>query len=186
LTPRCLSRTASSDTRCICQTLGRGVTRSKRRATQWTRKAAESGVTQSCLALAAFMYGDFPYAREVGHVEDAAGVAAWIGDMEVLHDVPPDVLASVLHWLQKGGYDTHKLDEFRIRAREGGKHCRNEGCDVVGHLKDFKVCPQCKTARYCGDACQKQDWNAGGHKETCGRFQIHKQIDAERERLQNS
>jgi len=23
-------------------------------------------------------------------------------------------------------------------------------------------------ARYCGDACQRQDWNEGGHKETCG------------------
>jgi len=25
------------------------------------------------------------------------------------------------------------------------------------------------TARYC-DACQKQDWNAGGHKVPCGTF----------------
>jgi hypothetical protein len=30
--------------------------------------------------------------------------------------------------------------------------------------------PQCKTARYCGDACQKQDWTTGGHKEKCGTF----------------
>jgi hypothetical protein len=43
-------------------------------------------------------------------------------------------------------------------------------CEVVGHLKEFKVCPRCKTARYCGDACQKQDWNAGGHKDKCGTF----------------
>jgi hypothetical protein len=95
--------------------------------------------------MAAFMYGDFPYAREVGHVEDAAGAAASIGEMEVLHDVPPDVLASVLHWLHKGGYDK-----------------------VVGHPKDFKVCPLCKIARYCGEACQKQDWTTGGHKGQCG------------------
>jgi hypothetical protein len=40
----------------------------------------------------------------------------------------------------------------------------------LGHLKDFKVCPQCKGARYCGDACQKQDWTVGRHKETCGTF----------------
>jgi len=53
-------------------------------------------------------------------------------------------------------------------ALEGGMHCFNDDCEVVGHLQDFKVCPQCKTARYCGDACQKQDWNAGGHKSTCG------------------
>jgi hypothetical protein len=38
----------------------------------------------------------------------------------------------------------------------------------MGHWKEFKVCPQCKTARYCGDECQKQDWTAGGHKATCG------------------
>ena len=47
------------------------------------------------------------------------------------------------------------------------------GCEVVGHLKDFKVCPQCKTARYCGDACQKQDWTTGGHKKTCGTYAAH-------------
>jgi hypothetical protein len=41
---------------------------------------------------------------------------------------------------------------------------------VIGHLKEFKVCPQCKTARYCGDACQKLDWHSGGHKATCGTF----------------
>jgi len=49
-------------------------------------------------------------------------------------------------------------------------YCHNETCEIVGHRKDFKVCPQCKTARYCGDACQKQDWTAGGHKEKCGTF----------------
>jgi hypothetical protein len=45
---------------------------------------------------------DYPYAREVGHVGEAAGVAAPAGVMEG-HDVPPDVLTGVLHWLQKGG-----------------------------------------------------------------------------------
>jgi hypothetical protein len=32
------------------------------------------------------------------------------------------------------------------------------------------VCPQCKTARYCGDACQEKDWTTGGHKNKCGTF----------------
>ena len=36
-------------------------------------------------------------AREVGHVEEAAGAAASAGAMEG-HDVPPAALASVLHW----------------------------------------------------------------------------------------
>jgi TPR repeat protein len=154
----------------ICQSLGRGVTRSKRRAIQWTRKAAENGLPQSCLDLAAAMYGDISYAREVGHVEDAVEIATSIGDMEVFHDVPPDVLASVLHWLEKGGHNTNVLDGFRTSVLEGYKYCRNEGCEVVGPLKEFKVCPQCKTARYCGAACQKQDWTTGGHKAKCGTF----------------
>jgi len=100
------------------------------------------------------VYGDQPDAREVGHVGEAAGIAtsAWVTEG---HDITPDVLTSVVHW-RKGGDPTHKLDWLRRRALEGVKCCRNDGCEVVGHLKDFKVCPQCKIARYCGNACQKQ------------------------------
>jgi hypothetical protein len=119
------------------------------------------------------MYLDLPYGREVGHVGEAAGVATSAGVMEG-HDVPPDVLTDVLYWLRKGGYNSidgiYKLDEFRRMAVEGDKYCMNEGCEVVGVLKDFKVCPQCKTARYCSDVCQKEDWTTGGHKATCGTF----------------
>ena len=60
------------------------------------------------------------------------------------------------------------LNELRKNALDGSTYCRNDGCEVVGLLKDFKVCPQCKTARYCGAACQRQDWTTGGHRETCG------------------
>jgi len=156
----------------ICQALGRGVTRSKRRAQEWRRKAAENGPAEECLRLAAHMYGDLPYAREVGHVGEAAGVATSAGIMEG-QDVPPDVMIGVLHWLRKGCATAQHdplevLDRIRSMALEGGRHCHNDGCEVVGLLKNFKVCPQCKTARYCGDACQKQDWTTGGHKEMCG------------------
>ena len=158
----------------ICQALGHGVTRSKRRAVQWLRKAAENGISQACLQLADDMYIDRPYAREVGHVEEAAGVATSAGAMEG-HDVPPDVLTGVLHWLRLGCVTGQanlfdKLDEFRREAMEGYIYCDIETCKVVGFLKDFKVCPQCKTARYCGAACQKEDWTTGGHKEKCGKF----------------
>jgi hypothetical protein len=153
----------------VCQTLGHGVTRSKQRAMQWMRKAAENGRADSCLFLAQCVYGDEPYAREVGHVGEAAGAAASAGVMEG-HDVPADVLTSVVHWLRKGEHQFEKLDRFRRMALEGGKHCFNDRCEVVGHLKDFKVCPQCKTARYCGAACQTLDWTTGGHKENCGMF----------------
>ena len=89
------------------------------------------------------------------------------------HDIPQEVLENVVYWLQKGGSNSCLVDEldfFRKRVQEGAKHCYNEGCEVVGHPKDFKVCPQCRAARYCGAACQKQHWNAGGHKTTCGTF----------------
>ena len=84
-----------------CQALGRGVTRSKRRAKQWMRKAAENGHADSCLRLAAHMYADRPYAREVGHVEDASGVATSAGVVQG-HDVPPDVLTSVVQDAEGG------------------------------------------------------------------------------------
>jgi TPR repeat protein len=154
--------------RIICQALGRGVTRSKRRAVQWTRTAAENGLADACVKLAQNMYLNLPYACEVGHVAEAAGVALSVGISEG-HDVPAAVLTSVMHWLRKGG-DVRglSLEVFRREALEGAKYCSNDGCDVVGLLKDFKVCPQCKYAPYCGDACQKEDWNAGGHKGKCG------------------
>ena len=153
----------------ICQALGRGVTRSKQMAVRWTRKAAENGYIRACAELAQRMYGDLPYAREVGHVGEAAGVATSAGLMEG-HDVPPDVLTGVVHWLRKGEHNPVVMNVFRKMALEGAQHCVNDGCEVVGHLKDFKVCPQCRTARYCGNACQKQDWTTGGHKATCGTF----------------
>ena len=135
---------------------------------QWRRKAAENGHIASCLKLARVMYIDLPYAREVGHVGLAAGVAAPAEVMEG-HDVPPDVLTNVVHWLRKGGHNpVDQLCAFRREAQEGGMYCDNDECQVKGLLKDFKVCPQCKTARYCGDACQKQDWTTGGHKAKCG------------------
>jgi len=90
----------------IYQALGRGVTRSKRRGMQWCRKAAENGHTYSCQRLASAVYGDLPYAREVGLVAEAAGVTS-AGFLEG-HDVPPEVLTSVLHWFRE--------------ARQGG-HC---------------------------------------------------------------
>ena len=159
---------------CRMYNVGRGVTRSKRRAMQWRRKAAENGHAKACLQLAGRMYGDEPYAREVGHVGEAAGLATSAG-VTVGHDVPPDVLAGVMHWLQKGCATGQQdplagLDAFRRDSLKGNMYCHNEGCKVVGLLKEFKVCPQCKTIRYCGAECQKQDWTTGGHKEKCGTF----------------
>jgi hypothetical protein len=153
-----------------------GVARSKRRTMQGFRKAADLGVAASYLQylqLARDMYEDRPHAREVGHVEvEATGGAMSAADMEG-HDVPPEVLKSVVYWLQKGCVTwgptpLDLLEEFRRTAVEGGAYCVNDGCEVVGHRKDFKVCPRCKIARYCSDVCQKQDWSE--HKATCGTY----------------
>jgi len=165
-----LSQTASYNVASIvCQALRSGVTRSKQMTMRWMRKAAENGHADSCLRLADAMYIDQPYAREVGHVGQAAGPALPAGVTES-HDVPTDVLTSVVR-LQKGGHTPiDVLPELRRGALEGDQYCNNEGCDVVGLLKDFKVCPQCKHVRYCGEACQKADWTTGGHKATCGTF----------------
>ena len=110
---------------------------------RWMRKAAENGNADMCVHVAQWMYADMPYAREVGHVEEATGIAASVGVMEG-HDVPPEVMTDVVHWLRKAGHPdpAELLDALRRKALKGGKYCRNEGCEVVGHLKDFKVCPQ--------------------------------------------
>ena len=79
---------------------------------------------------------------------EAAGSVTSAGVMDG-HDVPLDVLNSVIYWLSKGGHDIlAELERCRSRAVEGVQYCFNENCEVAGHLKDFKVCPQCKTARY--------------------------------------
>ena len=157
---------------------GRGVSRSKRRAMGWLHKAAEKGHYMACFKLAGCMYANLPYSREVGIVEEAARVATSAGVFGS-HDVPLDILNNLLYWLRKGSMTDPSnrdplamLDLFRRQALDGAKHCRNDGCEVVGHYKDFKVCPQCKTARYCSAACQTHDWTTGGHKETCGQFRI--------------
>jgi len=114
-------------------------------------------------------------ARELGHKEDAAAAAAAAGFVTPSgHDVPPGVFAVIAYWLSKGGYDSkEQILGFRSRAVEGAMYCYNEGCEVIGQMKDFKICPRCRVNRYCGAACQKWDWTTGGHKLTCGTFASH-------------
>jgi len=120
------------------------------------------------------MYMDQPYAREIGHVREVARVAevdTAVGDTANVHDVHPNVFSSVVHWLQKGdGYrgldPLTALDTLRDMAQQGAPFCQNDGCEVVGHLKEFKVCPLCKVVRYCGEACQKHHWTCVGKDNT--------------------
>jgi hypothetical protein len=139
------------------------------------------GLADACVKLARSMYIDKPHAHEVGHVGAAVGGASSAGLMEG-HDVPQDVMTSIVYWTRKGGLNpTDHLDACRRASLEGGMYCCNDGCEVVGHYGDFKRCPQCKSARYCGDACQKQDWTTGGHKATCGTY-THKVAGANKTR----
>ena len=109
---------------------------------QWTRKAADMGLAASCVYLARCMYTDHPYAREFGLVGEAAGVSTSAGVLEG-HDVPPDVLASVVHWLLKGGGNpVEKLAGYRQMALVGSDYCCNETCEVVGrglHSSPFQL-----------------------------------------------
>ena len=119
------------------------------------------------------MYADRPYAREVGHVGEAAGVATPAGVTEG-HDVPTDVLTCVVHWLRQGGLNQiDKLELFRRTALEGSRYCRNDGCEVKGLLKDFKVCPQCKTARYWAKRVRKRTGRRVGTKWRAAHSQVH-------------
>jgi len=141
---------------------------------QWCRRAAEKGRAASCLRLAGTMYSDLPYAREVGHVREAAGPATSAGVMEG-HDVPPEVLTSVIHWLRKGCVTgqhalSEELDGFRRVALEGGMYCDIETCEVMGHLKDFKVCPQCKSARYWAPRVKKRTGQRVGTRRSAANF----------------
>ena len=68
----------------------------------------------------------------VGLVGEAAGVSTSAGVLEG-HDVPPDVLASVVHWLLKGGGNPVKeLAGYRQMALVGSDYCCNGTCEVVG------------------------------------------------------
>jgi len=69
------------------------------------------GRADACLRLAHNMYVDRPSAREVGHVEEAAGVATSAGVMEG-HDVPPDVLTGVVHCGRGGMIHSTSLAGF--------------------------------------------------------------------------
>jgi hypothetical protein len=56
------------------------------------------------------------------------------------HDVPRDVLTGVVYLLRRGEHNqAQMLDLFKHRALNGGEYCQNDGCKVVGQMKDFKV-----------------------------------------------
>ena len=79
--------------------------------------AAENGMANMYSRLAAHMYIDFPHAREVGRVVDADRVAPPAGVNMEGHDVPPDVLSGVVHWLRKVGRCRLTISKPELKAR---------------------------------------------------------------------
>jgi len=135
---------------------GRGVARSKRKSTAWLRSAAENGNRAACRNLGKLVYADLNNARQLGHVEQAAGLTAPAAEG---HDVSMDVLNDAAYWFQRGGHDVSlTLADCRKTAVEGSRGCGNDGCVVLGLRHDFKLCARCETKRYCGPACQREDW----------------------------
>lgn len=47
----------------------------------------------------------------------------------------------------------------------GSRPCENKKCGAKLNPGDRKVCSRCKSAVYCGRACQKADWAT--HKVAC-------------------
>ncbi|KAI1436765.1 SET domain-containing protein [Xylaria sp. CBS 124048] len=48
--------------------------------------------------------------------------------------------------------------------------CLAPGAPVTGELPPVRACGGCRTVAYCSPACQKLDWNSGGHKAECKVF----------------
>ncbi|KAF7289767.1 MYND-type domain-containing protein [Mycena indigotica] len=60
------------------------------------------------------------------------------------------------------------LHEFTLRGllREKAA-CDSIVCGKITFKDKLRTCAGCKTRNYCSNACQREDWTAGKHKETC-------------------
>ena len=68
------------------------------------------------------------------------------------------------HW-EAGGESSHKFACAKVRKRNRRR------CDVCGRVGSseeppYPVCDGCGARRYCGEACQLADWEAG-HAQAC-------------------
>ncbi|KAK7057879.1 hypothetical protein R3P38DRAFT_3546874 [Favolaschia claudopus] len=50
---------------------------------------------------------------------------------------------------------------------EPRKCCDNLACNLISSKESFKRCARCKAFYYCSASCQKNDWQAGGHRAAC-------------------
>ncbi|KAJ7050369.1 hypothetical protein C8F01DRAFT_1092549 [Mycena amicta] len=40
-------------------------------------------------------------------------------------------------------------------------------CGTILFKEQLRSCAGCKSRMYCSDACQREDWSSGGHRDTC-------------------
>jgi tetratricopeptide (TPR) repeat protein len=64
-----------------------------------------------------------------------------------------------------GSDHPHAIASARMTPRAGHSTKKCDHCGAV--KKQLKICSRCKTARYCGQGCQKAAW--GKHKTSCGK-----------------
>ena len=150
---------------------GRGVERSRRKASAWLRRAAENGNSMACYTMGTHVYANVNRARIVGYVEQESWYLADDQRLRVAmhgHDVPRQVLWNVVYWFQKGGWDpADGLHACLKTAVEGVALCSNNGCTLQGGMKSFKVCGRCMVQQYCGPVCQAADWLRHKAEDCC-------------------
>jgi TPR repeat protein len=162
------------------------ITRDRFKSLEFSRKAADAGVYKACCHLAFGMYLGSKYFRTIGLIDlPSPGGSSWVfiklfevasalAELYIKdgHDIPKDVMTSILLWLHRGEVKndsvSQTLNAFKEASTVGSEFCYNDNCTVKGLLKQFKVCPNCRTAHYCSRACQKDDWVE--HKKVCGTF----------------
>ncbi|KAJ7493997.1 hypothetical protein FB451DRAFT_1551251 [Mycena latifolia] len=59
------------------------------------------------------------------------------------------------------------LRAFHAHEVKSFKACNDTHCGKIDKNTEFKCCSGCRTSYYCSSKCQKADWTAGGHKQSC-------------------
>ncbi len=56
---------------------------------------------------------------------------------------------------------------LELSRRPRSSACACCGAEAGEGGKKLQVCSTCRRKAYCSAACQRQDWNEGGHKRSC-------------------
>ena len=107
-----------------------------------------------------------------GHVGQAAGVAT-LAEVIDGHDVPPDILTGVVHWLRKGGHHPLLKPTTGVETRWRGstllKRHRVRDCGPTEGLHSLPVVQDRSILRR---RVSETGLEIGWRKTTCGTFRI--------------